>query len=154
MKTNFILLILFLLLSCIPILGQSTFTSNMAISSEAGAISYYTEATVHGTTDTLITGSINLSLSPKGIFNIPIFARKLFNSVTSKPKIKIVRQEYLFGSWRDAKTLYTADSLETYQNFTADTLRAPLSRYLIIGVTGNPIDTSVKFYLRFLKLPN
>jgi hypothetical protein len=148
MKRTILFSIIILFLSA-QLFAQSTFTQNMSASSEDGAIAYYVEATVHGATDTLITNSIDLS---KGIYNIPIFAKKLFNSVTAKPKLKIVRQESLFGAWRDAKTEYTSDSIETYQNFTADTLRAPSNRFLIMGAAGNPTDTSVKIYWRFLRL--
>jgi len=141
-----------LLLAGFQCFAQSSFVSDLTASSERGANQFYVKALVDSTGDTLTTAEINLSLN-NGIYNIPIFAKKLFTSAAGKPRLKIVRQEYAFGSWRDARTLYTADSLETYQDFTADTLRATRNRYLIMGTAGNRSDTVVEWILRFLKLP-
>lgn len=68
----------------------------------------------------------------------------LSDSGTSVPKIKILRQESWFdGVWNTAKTVATADSVETMQTI-ADTILTPKNRYVIIGATGNPVDTRVR----------
>jgi hypothetical protein len=143
---------LFLILSAQYLFAQSSFVKNLTVTSERGANEVYVHALVDSTGDTLTTDEFDLSLN-NGSYNIPIFAKKLFTSIAGKPRIKIVRQEYAFGSWRDAKTLYTNDSTETYQDFAPDTLRATRNRWLIMGATGNRSDSIVKFLMRFLKIP-
>ena len=149
MRTKMFFQIMMLLLIASVSFAQTAFVQNLNLTKDKGAYHYYTEAVINGV-DTLTTNVIDLS---DGIYNIPIYGRKLFTSTAAKPKIKIVRQEDLFGTWTDVKTYYTADSVETAQSMPGDTLRAVRSRYLIIGATGNATDTRVKFSHRFLKLP-
>lgn len=160
MKTTMffsMLLTMFIILSAPLLLAQSSFVKNIEVSSERGANQFYVHALVDSTGDTLTTNEFDLSLYG-GSYNVPIFAKKLITSAADEPKIKIVRQEYAFSSWRDAAINYTADSVETYQDWAADTLRAAKNRWLIMGVTvngqsKNRSDTVVKFLMRFQKLP-
>ena len=139
------LFLIVMILSAVSIFPQ-TLTGTFA--SEKGAYQLYIETALAGQ-DTLVSPEIDLS---KGISNITLIGKKLFTSASSKPRIKLIHQEKLFGTWTDTKTIYTADSTETVQTMTPDTLRAPLSRYLIIGTATNASDTIVKLFYRFLKL--
>lgn len=76
---------------------------------------------------------------------------KLFQSDTSKPKITLQRWHSGFdGVWSLAKTLYTADSLETQGTF-ADTLITGKNKYVIIGAANNSGDTRVRLRYEYLK---
>jgi|GEM_PF-2958588 hypothetical protein len=142
---------LFFILLAGSVFGQSAFSNDLVKNKVNGYNTYYTEAVIDSV-DTLTTGEISLD---DGIEQIPVFQYKTFSSATGKPKVTVIRQEYRFGTWTDAKTLYTADSVETnYMVMPPDTLRAATNRYLIIGAAANRSDTSVKIVQRFKRIPN
>ena len=73
------------------------------------------------------------------------YIHRHYNSITSKPRVKLLRQERLWeDQWSLSDTYTIDDSLETYQAARADTVSAgyPVaSRFVIIGIAANPADT-------------
>lgn len=93
-------------------------------------------------TDTLYSNEFKMS-DCESIFYI----YRHYSSASSKPRVKLLRQERVFNSassWTTTDTYSTADSLETYQSARTDTVSATLPiavRYVIIGAANNPDDT-------------
>lgn len=129
--------------------AQSTFSRQLTPVILPSHVYLKMEALVDSTGDTLTTKTIDMSL---GIDNMPLFGKVLFSSTKGKPRIKMVRQEKLFGTWTDVKTLYNADSLETVRATAADTIRAKETRYLILGTSGNRSDTQLKLEWLYKKV--
>ncbi len=73
------------------------------------------------------------------------YVHRHWYSATSKPRIKLLRQERFWtDGWATSDTYSTADSLETYQAARTDTVTAgyPTAiRFVIIGAANNPADT-------------
>ena len=127
--------------------AQSAFTYNMSQTKSAKEITYYTAFNLRST-DTLTTDPINII----GLEYAPKYGHYKYNSASAKPKIKLVRQEKVLGTWTDITTVSTSDSLETLRAWTCtDTHTEQLTRFLIIGAAGNPTDTQGWFKFTYYK---
>jgi len=106
----------------------------------------YVDCYVHNT-DTLTLAEFNYE---DCVFTSGV-GFKLFQSDTSKPKITLQRWHSGFANeWSLAKTLYTADSIETQGTFS-DTLKTGKNKYVIIGAANNSGDTRVRLRYEYLK---
>jgi len=138
----FTLLILFAVNSTI---AQTGFQQNAVPFYGAGYKSITTECIIDST-DTLTTNSIDLAN-----YNKVLTGYELITALGSgTPRITILRQQYVFGAWRADKTLYTADSLQTFKTFS-DTATSIKNRLLIFGTATNP--DSVKVMLKYECVP-
>lgn len=120
-------------------------SDNAVVNKGDGAKTISFTGTLYGSNsayDTLYSNEFKLS-DCETIF----YVYRHYSSASSKPKVKLLRQERVFNSassWTTTDTYSTADSLETYQAARTDTVSATLPvavRYVIIGATGNPNDT-------------
>ena len=126
---------LFVLVS-FNLFAQSAFTYNMSQSIGWKEHTFYTAFTLAGV-DTLETNPIDIT----ALEYAPKYGQYQYTSASAKPKIKLVRQEKVNGTWTDITTVSTSDSLETLRSWTCtDTHTNKLSRFLIIGAANNPSD--------------
>lgn len=120
-------------------------SDNAVVNKGDGAKTISFTGTLYGSNsayDTLYSNEFKLS-DCETIF----YVYRHYSSATSKPRVKLLRQERVFNSessWTTTDTYSTADSLETYQSARTDTVSATLPvavRYVIIGAANNPNDT-------------
>ena len=125
--------------------AQTGFQKDAEEFSGAGYKTISTECIIDST-DTLYTKAIELAGYSKVLAGY-----ELLNTLgDGTAKITILRQQYVFGDWRADKTLYTADSLETFKTF-ADTATSVKNRLVIFGASTNP--DSVQVQLKYEIVP-
>jgi hypothetical protein len=146
MKKSVLVTLLVMLMAGLT-LAQSAFTYNMSKSQGWKEHTFYTAFTLVGV-DTLETDAVDIST----LENAPKYGHYQYTSASAKPKIKLVRQEKVNGTWTDITAISVSDSLETLRAWTlTDTHTEKLTRFLIIGAAGNPADCTGWIRFTYLK---
>ena len=126
--------------------AQSAFTDDAKENKGDGVKAIYFSGTLDGT-DTLYSSSFKL-YDCESVFSLWSYHGDNADSV----KIKVLRQQSVFGTWDSAKVVYAADSLLTLRSIGDTISNSPVySRYVFMGVKAGAPSITDNGYIRTFK---